>query len=409
MGRSNVLVGQSGGPTSVINSSLCGVIERAASVGGYGTVLGMRYGIEGFLQEWLVDLGREPPDVVAGLRSTPGSALGSSRHKLTDPELPRIRELLEKHDVGTLFLIGGNDTMDTVHRIERYCRETRYPLTGIGIPKTVDNDLYGTDHTPGYGSAARYIAQSVQQGGRLADDMQKVDRFVVFQTIGRDAGWLAAASALARKRSGDAPHLIYLPERPVNRAAMLDDVRATIDRLGWCFVVVGEGAQWDDGTLVSASTAEDEFSNVEFGAMGGSSAAINMHAMISARTGYRGEFQITESLPMCAIDRASGVDLEEAYRSGEYAVDLARDGQSGVMVAMERVGGGEYAVRYTTAGLEEVAARSKPLPDEFIDAAGNGATEEFIRYASPLVGELPTFSVLGEHSDIPKSDRRNDA
>jgi 6-phosphofructokinase 1 len=277
-----------------------------------------------------------------------------------------------------------------------YCRDAGYPLIGIGIPKTVDNDLHGTDHTPGYGSAARYMALCVQQAGRLARDMQRVDRFVVFQTIGRDAGWLAASTALAKKRPADAPHLIYMPERRVNRSQLLDDVRAIVDRVGWCFIVIGEGSVWEDGTLVSASTGEDEFSNVEFGAMGGASAAINVHALIARETGYRGEFQITESLPMCAIDRASGVDLDEAYRCGAVAVELARAGRSGVMVSIQRAPGSTYAVSFAATALPDVAARAKRLPSDYINAAGNGVTDAFFEYASPLVGDFPSYSVLGE-------------
>jgi 6-phosphofructokinase len=398
MPRNNILVGQSGGPTSVINSSLSGVIRRANAVAGFGTILGMRYGIEGFLQEQLIDLGKEPESTIEGLRSTPGSALGSCRYKMTDEDLPRVRNLLEKYHIGTFFLIGGNDTMETIHRVEEYCRSTGYPLAGIGIPKTVDNDLYGTDHAPGFASAARYIALSVQQAGRLAHDMQRVDRFTIFGTIGRDSGWLAASSILAQRRPEDAPHLIYMPERPLDRARVIAEVKKTIDSIGWCYIVIGEGTMWDDGTPVSAGSATDGFSNVEFGAMGGASAALNLHRIITGETGLRGEFQITESLPMCSIDRASRIDLEEAYRCGETAVEFALAGRSGVMVSIERGDGSDYAVGYAGTPLSEVAVRTKPMPDEFINSEGNGVTQAFIDYLRPLMEEMPDYSVLGEQS-----------
>ncbi|MCK5200201.1 MAG: diphosphate--fructose-6-phosphate 1-phosphotransferase, partial [Spirochaetales bacterium] len=212
--RGNVIVGQSGGPTSVINSSLAGVIETALASDKIDKIYGMNYGIEGFLNEKLINLGNQKQEVLNGLRHTPSSALGSSRHKLTEDDLPLILEVLKKYEIRYFFLIGGNDTMDTIHRIEKRCKNNGYELNGIGIPKTVDNDLFGTDHTPGFPSAARYNMLSVAQSGVLARDMQKVDKFVIYQTIGRDAGWLAASTALAKTKESDAPHLIYCPERP---------------------------------------------------------------------------------------------------------------------------------------------------------------------------------------------------
>ncbi len=394
MDKGNVLIGQSGGPTSVINASLCGIVQETMKGNLFDAVYGMRYGIDGFMNEELVAFNTLDTPVIENLKNTPGSALGSSRYRLQDADLPRIRGLLAKYNIRYFFLIGGNDTMDTIHRVEAYCKKDGYALTGIGVPKTVDNDLYGTDHTPGYPSAARYIALSVQQGGRLASDMRRVDRFCVFQTIGRDAGWLAAAAALAKKREGDAPHLIYFPERPVVRERLLAEVNETIERFGWCHIVIGEGTAWDDGTPVSASTAKDGFSNIEFGAMGGSSAALNLHSLIHGRTGCRGEFQITESLPMCAIDRAVEIDQHEAYQCGATAVSLAREENSGVMVSMNRVSSEPYEITYSTVSLEEVAVRAKPMPGEFINIEGNYVTDEFIRYARPLVGDLPDYSIL---------------
>jgi len=309
--------------------------------------------------------------------------------------LPRVRELLKRHEIRFLLYIGGNDTMDTIHRIEEYCRATGYDLTGIGIPKTVDNDLYATDHTPGYPSAARYVALSVQQGGRLARDMQRVDQYTIFQTVGRDAGWLAAASALARNGTDDPPHLIYLPERPIDRDQVVSEVRTVVERVGWCSIVVGEGIRWADGTPVSASAESDGFSNVEYGAMGGVSAAIVLHRLIGNATGMRGEFQITESLIMASSDRVVPLDRTEAFACGESAVSRALDGESGVMVTIERPRSTEakaadaYAVTYGTAPLLEVAVRAKPLPDEFI--AQSDVTNEFLDYARPLVGDLPAY------------------
>ncbi|MFA7409685.1 MAG: 6-phosphofructokinase, partial [Bacteroidales bacterium] len=181
--KGNCIIGQSGGPTSVINSSLAGVIDAAIQSEMIESIYGMNYGIEGFMKEWLIDLGSQPKAVLSGLRKTPGSALGSSRHKLKEEDFPRILEVLKKYDIHYFFLIGGNDTMDTINRVEAYCRKQGYELTGVGVPKTVDNDLFGTDHTPGFPSAARSNILNVMQAGMLARDMKKVDQFVVYQTI----------------------------------------------------------------------------------------------------------------------------------------------------------------------------------------------------------------------------------
>ncbi|WP_347245798.1 6-phosphofructokinase, partial [Thermogutta sp.] len=184
MMRGNAIVGQSGGPTAVINASLCGVIEACRQYPEIERCLGMRFGIQGFLESDVIDLYQEAPETIEALKRTPSSALGSCRYKLRDEDFPRLLEQLQRFNIRYVFLIGGNDTMDTIHRLEEFCRKRNYPMLGVGIPKTVDNDLFGTDHTPGYGSAARYVAISVRQAGMLARDMRRVDQFVIFQTVG---------------------------------------------------------------------------------------------------------------------------------------------------------------------------------------------------------------------------------
>ncbi len=388
--KGNALLGQSGGPTAVINASLAGIIEGAEKFDGIDRVLGMRFGIEGFMSDEVVDLSAESPETISGLKNTPSSALGSCRHKLSDEDFPRILEMFRRYYVRYLFLIGGNDTMDTIHRIGAYAAGQDYELCGIGVPKTVDNDLFGTDHTPGYGSAARYVALSVMQAGLLARDMQRVDQFVIFQAVGRDAGWLAAASALASQCVAGAPHLIYVPERPFEMEQFLADVEQVQKREGWVSIVVGEGIAYADGTPVSASQTADKFRNIEFGAMGGTSAAMMLHKVLSEKFGWRGEFQVTESLQMCASDRTSETDVDEAYLAGRAAVDVAAAGASGLMVTLQRENGAAYRCITATAHLSEVAVKSRPMPDEFINAEGNGVTGAFLDYLRPLVGELPT-------------------
>jgi 6-phosphofructokinase 1 len=390
----NAIIGQSGGPTSVINSSLAGAIDAARSAASIDRIYGMRWGIEGFMADEVIDLSAEPAETIQQLRRTPSSILGSCRHKLTDEDFPVIFERLKEYDIDTMFLIGGNDTMDTIHRVSEYAASQGYALRGVGIPKTVDNDLYGTDHTPGYASAGRYVALSTRQAGRLARDMQKVDQFFIAQWIGRDAGWLTAAGALASDAPADAPHLVYLPERVFEKDRFLADVEACYKQHGYVGILCGEGIKYADGTPVSSAAATDKFNNVEFGAMGGASVALNMHRMISEAFGWRGEFQITESLPMSGIDRAVPQDLEEAYRCGQRAVELAEDGQSGVMVSLKRVSNDPYECTTDTVPLAEVAVRAKPMPDDFINEAGNYPSEKFIEYARPLIGPMEPYARL---------------
>ena len=392
----NAIIGQSGGVTAVINSSLCGVIEECLRSktqnnpgGSIEKILGMRYGIEGFMQDLVIDLGEKPKDVIEGLRTTPSSALGSCRHKLKEADFPKVLEQLKKYNIRYYFLIGGNDTMDTIHRVEKYCKEHGYELRGVGIPKTVDNDLFATDHTPGFASAARYVALSVLQGGILARDMKRVDQYMIYQTVGRSAGWLPAAAACAKSSEEDAPHIILLPERPFDREQFLAEVKQTFDKYGWVSIVCGEGVCYADGRSISDSGVTDKFGNVEFGATAGTSAAMMLHRMIKETFGWRGEFQVTESLQMCAADRAVRQDYDEAYACGKRAVELALAGTSGVMVTIERESNDPYRYSLSTAPLSEVALGEKPMPDDFICDDRLFVTEKALEYLRPLVGEMP--------------------
>ena len=383
--KGNAVIGQSGGPTSVINASLAGAVSAALKNPDIGTVYGMNYGIEGFMQERLINLSAQKKEVLEGLKTTPSSALGSSRHKVRESDFPRILEVLKKFDIRYFFLIGGNDTMDTIHRVEKYCRSQNYELYGVGIPKTVDNDLFGTHHTPGFMSAARYNILSVKQSGVLARDMQKVDKL------------LAAATALAKEKESDAPHLIYMPETKFNKAEFIADAKACIEKYGFCSIVCGEGIKYADGTPVSASQTKDKFNNIEFGAMGGTSVAIQLHRMLREETGFRGEFQITESLIMCAADRAVQRDIDEAFACGEEAVRLASEGESGVMVTIEPDSTDPNRSVFGTAPLSEVAVNAKEMPRDFINERGNFVTEKFYNYMKPLIADLPHYVELDKN------------
>lgn len=391
--KGNAVVGQSGGPTAVINSTLAGVIEGVRRSKRVGRLFGMRFGIEGVLGNHLLDLDGYDRAATRKLQATPSSALGSSRLKLQEEHFEPILKQLKKFDIRCFFMIGGNDTMDTIHRVVEYANDSGYEMSGVGVSKTVDNDLFGTDHTPGYASAARYVALSIQQGGRLARDMQRVDQFVVFQTVGRSAGWLPAAAACAKKNAADPPHIILMPEVAFDRAKFLAAVEKAQKKFGFVSIVCGEGITNADGSPVSASGTQDRFGNVEFGAMGGTSAAMMLHRMISDEFGWRGEFQVTESLQMCAADRAVKLDIDEAFGCGKQAVRLAEQGTSGVMVTINRTSkrGEPYATDFGTIPLGEVANAERPMPAKFISKNGLFVTKAFLDYANPLVGELPEF------------------
>ncbi len=392
--KGNLIIGQSGGPTCVINASLCGVIQEAKQHGEIEGIYGMRFGIEGFMQKNIINLRYEDEETIKKLLDTPSSALGSSRHKVKEDDLPRILEVLKKFNIRYFLMIGGNDTMHTIHKVEEYCAKEGHKIVCVGIPKTVDNDLFGTDHAPGFPTAARFTILSVKQEGILARDMQKVDQFVIYQSIGRNAGWLAASAAAGKEKESDAPHLIIIPERPLNKENFLKAVKKYYDRYGFVSIVCGEGSVWEDGTPVSASVIKDKFGNVEFGAMGGTSAAMVLHRIITSEFGWRGEFQITESLPMCCADRMVEVDSEEAYLVGVQAVKLAVEGKSGIMVTLERKSNHPYLCQTGTISLKEVAIKTKPMPDNYISSDGFFVTSEFLDYISPLIGKIPHYAEL---------------
>lgn len=394
--KGNAIIGQSGGPTSVINASLAGVVDAALNSTAIERVFGMRFGIEGVLHDFLLDLGAESKETLKGLKTTPSSALGSTRLKLKDEHFGPILKQLRKFDIRYFFMIGGNDTMDTIHRVVEHARQSGYEMIGVGVSKTVDNDLFGTDHTPGYPSAARFVAMSVLQGGILARDMQRVDQYVIFQTVGRSAGWLPGAAACAKRSPADPPHIILMPEVPFEGEKFLSAVEETQKKYGFCSIVCGEGISYADGTPVSESQTKDKFGNIEFGAMGGVSAALALHRMIQNKFGWRGEFQVTESLQMCAADRATKLDISEAYGCGKEAVRLALKGTDGVMVSITRENsqGEPYKSGFGTIELSEVANKERPVPRRFISKNGMFVTPQFLEYARPLVGELPYYSNL---------------
>ena len=396
----NVLVGQSGGPTAAINSSLAGVFDTALAAGS--GVLGMRYGIEGLFEGKLLDLTPElsgPLDRQL-LRQTPSSYLGSCRYKLPSPhedEEPyeKLFELFEKHHVGTVLYIGGNDSMDTISKLSAYGEREGSSIRFVGVPKTIDNDLEGTDHTPGYGSAAKFIATSVAEIGRDSSvyDLRNVT-FV--EIMGRNTGWLAGSSVLATQENAICPDLILLPESPVTEDALVERIAGLLQEMKSVVVAVSEGARRPDGTL----RAEPPTSAVKLDAFGHEAAlsgASRYLAQITAdRLGVKTRAVEFSTLQRCANHLASGTDLAEAYALGGHAVRAAFDGASGVIPTIKRIADIPYTICYELTDIASVANRERKVPSAWIREDGMGVTDDFVRYARPLVaGEISPLFVEG--------------
>ena len=384
---------QSGGPTAVINSSICGAIEEARKHKEIVAMYGSIHGILGVLHENMIDLNRESPKTISLLRQTPSSSLGSSRYKLKEEDYDRILKVLAAHDIRYFFIAGGNDSMDTANRVFRMAREKGYELSVMGLPKTVDNDLPITDHCPGYGSVARWLALSVRDAGLDTEAIYTSDTIKVVETMGRNAGWITAATALARQRPNDAPHIILLPEIPFSRDKFLSDVERVYRKLGYALITCCEGLRDENGDYLTASQRSldtDRFGHRQLGGVGETLCGIIAEGLkIKARADKPGTIQRVSAL------LASPVDVEEAYATGAQAVKHAVEGKSGWMVTLEREPGAEYACTTGIVSLEEVANREKKVPREFINAEGTGVTGAFLEYVTPLIGgPLPEYARL---------------
>ena len=396
--KGNAVVAQSGGPTAVINSSACGVIEetlRQREV--IGNLYGANNGILGIVQEDLFDLGAESADAIALLRATPASAIGSCRFKLGDlgkdhANYDRVLAVFAAHNIRYFFYIGGNDSMDTADKVNRLATQQGYELRVMGIAKTIDNDLKGTDHCPGYGSVAKYLATCVMEAGRDTEAMYTVDPITITEAMGRTTGWIAAATGLAKRAPGEAPNLIYVPEITFDMDRFVADVLDVHRRLGRCFVVVSEGVKNAAGKYISdlakadpAKTKKDMFGHQQLG--GGAS---YLAEVVMAKTDLKARYNKLDTCQRNAIHFASKTDSDEAYRSGQEAVRQALAGTTGQMVNLVRVSQRPYRCEPGLVELSEVANGVHALPREFMDDAGTGITDAMRDYAGPLIqGEVP--------------------
>jgi len=394
MEKENLIVAQGGGPTVAINNTLRGVIVQSMREGSIDGIYGAQYGLEGVVGEDLVDLRAESQEAVSALEKAPGAALGSSRTRLSDEDFNRVLETFAKYDVRYFLYIGGNGSMAACHKIHEMAVQEGLDMQVIGLPKTVDNDICHTDHCPGYGSACRYYAVSVRE---LGMDVESLPTPVsVFETMGRNTGWLAAAAGLAKQTQTDAPHLIYVPEEPLIRDRFLDNVRRIYKELGWVVVVVSEGVVDEKGRSLSTSKAianRDDFGRRLHGDVGA-----RLAHLISDELGLRARSEKPGLCGRASVAHASEIDLEEAFEIGRAGVQRAVEGERGAMIAIKREGEDEYGYTFSGVDLGKVAGSERSLPEHFLNEEGNMVTQEFRSYASPLLGEpIPQYTTLANY------------
>jgi len=395
MARGNLIAGQSGGPTAVMNATLVGIVEAAVESASVGEIFGMRHGVQGLLKEDLLDLRRQPPTILSRLRDTPSAALGSSRMKVTDEDLARMLEILRAHDVRHFLYIGGEGSATVVHRLSRAARDARYELRAVAVPKTIDNDVVETDHCPGYPSVARWLALAVREAGLDTEAIGVVDTVKVIETMGRDTGWIAAGTALAREREGEAPHLIYLPERAFDQDRLLADISRVHRERGHVVVVVSEGLKDSRGVYLAASERAVDRDPVGRPQLGGTAQAVC--DIIASQLGLKARFDKPGTIQRVSAMMASPVDRDEAYRAGVAGVKAAVDGQTDVMVSITRQAGREYRSTMTLVSLSQVVGRVRAVPPEYIGDAGNDVTPAFAGYLAPLLGgPLPAYPRLAD-------------
>jgi 6-phosphofructokinase 1 len=389
----NAIVAQSGGPTSVINSSVCGVIQEAKRSKKIGKVLAANNGILGVLKEELFDASAEKASVIDALKRTPSAAMGSCRHKLksldqAQADFDRVLDVFKAHEIRYFFYAGGNDSMDTADKVNKLAAQRGYELVCIGIPKTIDNDLAFTDHCPGFGSVAKYVATCAMEAGRDTDALYTHDTCTIMEVMGRNAGWIAAAAGLAAREPQDAPHLVYMPEAAFTWEKFVSDVREVYKRLNRVFIAVGEGLKDENGKYVTADTgafAKDSFGHVQLGGV-----AEMLKVVIEKEVGIKARCNRLGTNQRSAMHFASLTDINEAYMCGKAAVKAALSGVNGKMITLVRQKDAKYKCTTGLAELKDVANGEKKVPKEFINEKGNHITEACRKYIGPLIkGEAP--------------------
>lgn len=405
----NLIIGQSGGPTAVINSSLAGVIDYVLASDKIGTAYGMINGVEGLLENNIVDLSamfEHLPHEVNRLKHSPAMFLGSCRYKLKNDadEFKKIFSIFEEYNIGYVIYTGGNDSMDTVKKLSDYAADNGIDISIVGIPKTVDNDLEGIDHSPGFGSAAKYIATCVRN---VAYDtsIYSIKSVHIIEAMGRNAGWLTAASVLARQDNMPAPHLVYLPEVPFSVEQFISDVKEKLEVYNTVIVVVSEGIHDADGNYIAeGGCSQDGFGHAQL-----SGVAAFLKTVVEDEIGCKVRALEPSVLQRSAGHIASLCDVNEAFNLGTVAVKAAEDGKTGVFATLHRTSDKPYCVEYGTERIEVVANAEKVVPRSWINEAGNDVTADMVRYLKPLirgVAQTPYRAGLPDYIDIRHLDVR---
>ncbi len=383
----NAFYAQSGGVTAVINASACGVIETARQhPDKIGRVYAGNNGIIGALQEDMFDTSLESEATIAALKHTPSAAFGSCRYKLKSlgqnrAEYERLIDVFSAHDIGYFFYNGGGDSQDTANKVSQMSQQKGYPITCIGVPKTIDNDLPFTDCCPGFGSVAKYVAISTREIGLDVRAMQQSSTKVfVFEVMGRHAGWIAGAAGLAKEQPEDAPHLIVFPELPLDKAELIAAVEKKVSEVGYCVIVASEGARYQDGEFVADAGGTDAFGHVQLGGV-----APALAAFIKQSTGYKCHWAVADYLQRSAGHIASATDREQAYAVGKAAVEFALAGENAIMPIIVRESVDPYSWSIGKAKLGDVANIEQPMPRHFITDDGYGLSEAGKAQLLPLI------------------------
>jgi len=398
--KANAVVGQSGGPTGVINASLVGVIEEAKKHPEIENIYGSIHAVAGMIKDDFIDLGKLSAETLEGVAASPSSAIGTSRDKPDEEYCAKIMKIFKKRNIRYFFYIGGNDSANTAHILNTVADKVDFDIRAFHIPKTVDNDLLVTDHCPGFGTAAKFVACAL-----MGDDLDNraLPGVKIDVIMGRHAGFLTAASALGRQRDDDGPHLVYVPEKPISIEKFVGDIEGVLSKLGRCVVAVSEGICDEDGVTWAKKLAEqqevDAHGNIQLSGTGA------LADFLAGKVKSKLKVKRVRADTFGYLQRSfaglqSPVDVDEARRCGRYAVEYAMDHDNG-SVAMKRTGDGDkYAVELFLTELKNVAEKTKSMPDEFINADGNGITEAFVKYAMPLTGGLPKTYYLGNNPRI---------
>ena len=386
----SALVMQSGGCTHVLNRSLYAIASEFAKTGP-GTLYGAPHGLEGILQNRAVNLSEVPHERWMSVADAPGAAIGSTRRRLRDDDVEPVFEYLERLGIRYWFIIGGNDSAETGHTLQTRADETGYDLSVINVPKTIDNDLVLTDHCPGYGSAARFVATAVVGSGLDAEALTGASPITIFEVMGRDAGWLAAATALARREERDPPHLICLPEILVDEDQFVADVQRAYTRYGYAVAVMSENARTADGII--GADSEPWFVD-DFGHEYHDGPARYLAALVSRRLGVRARYEKPGTIQRSFAWAASESDVAEAEMVGRAAVTAAREGMRDVIVTLRRDDGEGYRCRTGFAPLDQVGGKVRRMPNEYLAPQDNFVTDAFLQYLEPLAGDIPRFGRL---------------